>query len=155
MRVDPVRHSHGHIPGRTMKTLLLAFAAAVILSGCVAPPRRDLSPVQRKLGEVQYGMTKAEVIALLGAPSSRHLIPDTDGNDFEFLLFPVVPPGDRWFRTPKEWKMTPFLFVDDRLIVWEMSVYDAAVRHEVTVRELTQGTRHDRNDGLVHPVQRL
>lgn len=57
-----------------MKILSILFLAAMFLAGC--------SPSPKKLGSVEYGMTKTEVIAAVGEPSKKNVLNQTEIWDY-------------------------------------------------------------------------
>ena len=121
-----------------MTKILFLILAAATLSGCVSKTRWDISAIQKKMLEVQPGMSKARVIAILGTPNSREVIPDRDGQPIEFLQYQTRFTGDAVLFAPTDTDLTPFMFVNDRLIGWGRNYYDRTIRHEFTVREFME-----------------
>ena len=145
-----------------MKTLLLTILAALFLSACVSKTRWDISATQKKILEVQPGMNKAQVVAILGTPNSREVIPDKEGQPIEFLQYQTRFTGDAVLFAPKDSDMTPFMFINDRLIGWGRNYYDRTIRHEFTVREFSESkvqtdtkVRSDESEDIYTELKKL
>jgi hypothetical protein len=122
-----------------MRPMMLTFlVVATALTGCVSKTRWGIADTQKKLLELQPGMTKAEVVRLLGTPNSRELIPDREGKTIEFLFYQTRFTGDAVLFAPSDSQLTPFMFVNDRLIGWTRNFYDRTIRQEITVREIIE-----------------
>lgn len=63
----------------------VGFITAILLSACVSQTRWEVSATQKKMLEIQPGMTKAQVVAILGTPNSREMIPDKEGQPIDFF----------------------------------------------------------------------
>jgi len=107
-----------------MKRLLCALLMAAASFGCVSKTRWDIAAAQKKMLSIQPGMSKAQVIAVLGGPNSREVIPDNEGQPIEFLQYQTRFTGDAIMFAPQDSDMTPFMFINDRLIGWGRNYYD-------------------------------
>ncbi len=114
--------------------LISLTGAAALLSGCVSKTRWDIASTQEKMLQVQLGMSKQEVVSILGTPMSREVLPDKNGVPVEFLQYQTRFAGDAMF-TATDAHMTPFAFVNDKLIGWGRNFYDRTARHEISVHE--------------------
>jgi hypothetical protein len=76
------------------------------------------------LNQLAVGMTKEEVIAIMGTPHKREAI-----GRHEFLLYrtETYGDGDRSF--------TPVVIVDGRLTGWGRNFYDDVRRADLTIRQ--------------------
>jgi hypothetical protein len=110
----------------------------LLLVGCVSKTRWEMSAMQENLLKIQPGMSKEQVVSILGIPSSREVIPDKDGQPIEFLFYQTRFAGDALF-VPKDSDLTPFMFVQDKLIGWSRNYYDKTIRQEITVKQIIQG----------------
>jgi len=113
---------------------ILMVAIVLFFAGCVSKTRWEVASAQQNLMRLQVGMSMPQVIAIMGTPYSREVIPDRNG-DPEFLQYQTKFAGDAVIFTPTDAHLTPFMFVDDRLVGWGRNFYDRTIRHEITVRQ--------------------
>ena len=91
--------------------------------------------MQKKLLEVQVGMSREQVVKILGTPDLREVVSDKNGVLIDFYFYQTRFLGDAVIFRPKDTDLIPFAFVDDRLIGWGRSLYDRATHHEIDARE--------------------
>ena len=125
------------------KRALFAFSVAAFMfvsSGCVSKQPWEIASIQKKMLEVQMGMTTREVIDLLGTPVNREVVPDRNGKAVEFLFYQTsfTHTASPNFFAATDAEITPFAFSDDKLLGWGRNYYDRATRHELSVHEIIE-----------------
>jgi hypothetical protein len=116
-----------------MKKLLIFLLPAILLCGCVSDTRWQVNSTQRKLLDVEPGMTRAEVVKILGTPRSIEVVPTSDGS-VEFLFYQTRFAGDAMY-VANDKDLTPFAFVDNKLVGWSRNFYDTTVHNEITIHQ--------------------
>ena len=119
-----------------MSTRAIAvLAVAVLLAGCVSKDRFSIASIKRKMLQLEVGMAKAEVLALMGTPESREVFPDASGEPVEFLFYQTRFAGDAVIFVAKDSDKTPFAFRNGHLVGWSRNYYDQTIRHEITIKQ--------------------
>src|SRR5262245_54786362 len=91
---------------------------AVWLAGCGMVQQAQVSNTRSSLSRLEVGMTKAEVIAIMGEPRSR----EAQGNT-EFLISRTeLTFNDR--RDYADSSFTPVVIVNGRVAGWARNFYD-------------------------------
>jgi hypothetical protein len=108
-----------------MRGLVAAAIVGLLLAGCgyvVGEANRT------KLNSVQVGMSRDELLAIMGAPSKREAYGRT-----EFLMYrtPLTNP----VGINEQDFFTPVAIVDGRVVGWGRNYYDNAMKADVTVRQ--------------------
>jgi|SRR5665213_1193398 len=115
---------------KTVLSLLLLLA----ITGCMSETRWGIADTQKNLLHLEVGMTRQQVIDIMGTPTSREVIPDKNGGSTEFLFYQTRFAGDA-LRAPTDAELTPFAFVDGKLIGWSRNFYDNATHQEITIHD--------------------
>lgn len=109
-----------------------AFAA--VLAGCGMVRDAMIPDTRANLTKLELGMTREQVIALLGEPRSKEA---SDG--VEYFMYRTEPPvqgrdvyGVASVGNDRE--VTPVAFKDGRVIGWGRNFYDSRIKADVTVR---------------------
>lgn len=98
--------------------------AFTLLAGCVGQTRWEAAQTQKNLAVVKPGMTVDQVSGLLGSPRDREMVP-AKGKTYEVIRYQTKFSGDAVFVAPDEEDMTPFVFVDGKLLGWGKTYYQA------------------------------
>ena len=120
------------------RTVAFLAVALLLCGGCVSKTRWGVASTQKRMLRVQVGMSKQEVIKILGTPNLREVIPDKNGVPIDFLFYQTRFTGDAVLFAPKDSDLTPFAFVHDRLVGWSRNFYDNATHHEITIHETSE-----------------
>jgi len=89
-----------------------------------------ISQTRTSLNKLEVGMTRQEVVAIMGEPRSREAIGNT-----EFLLYRTEAPkavdiyGVMGVQSDRE--LTPVAIVNGRVSGWGRNYYDNAIRTQV------------------------
>lgn len=123
----------GNVSGGHMRALGGALAAIVILcgGGCGIARTMSISQSRANLAKLEIGMTKDQVIAVMGEPRSREAYPNV-----EFLMYQTEL-EDVYQRTDE--RITPVAFVNGRVVGWGRNYYEekaktSRIEGDVTVR---------------------
>lgn len=109
-------------------TILLTVFVAVFSLGCVSSSKLlwNINKARDRLMELELGMSKQEVLQLMGKPYSREVFTGQNGEMFDFLLYitqytysGAIPDSDK----------TPICFRDGKLIGWGWNFYGQTKRH--------------------------
>jgi len=104
----------------------------VCMAGCAASLMPwGISETRARLAKLEVGMTKSEVVTLLGQPYNREVFPGENGETYEYLIYitqytdsGAIPDTDK----------TPVCLVNGRVIGWGRNFYDRTKRYEVEIR---------------------
>ena len=79
------------------------------LAGCASPPEKPFV-------EPQYGMTKQQLVELLGEPETREIYEKSDKTRIEFYIY------NRIFQSSLE--KVPVCLVDNKVVGWGRTFYE-------------------------------
>ena len=105
----------------------------IILSGCVSAGMLQVSETRDNLNRLQLGMSKAEVLKIMGDPRIREVFMDSDGEGIEVLFYQTEFVG--YAVTPKEDALTPVLIKKNSVIGWGRNFYEARVKVDLHLTE--------------------
>ena len=117
--------------GKAMCTRFLPLV--IILSGCVSAGMLQVSETRDNLNRLQLGMSKAEVLKIMGDPRIREVFMDSDGEGIEVLFYQTEFVG--YAVTPKEDALTPVLIKKNSVIGWGRNFYEARVKVDLHLTE--------------------
>jgi len=110
----------------TVLTALLGILILISMIGCADGVMRlgkEAAKTRSRLVELRMGMTKNEVVALMGQPSKIEAY-EIQGKNLEFWLY--LTRYDRPYSAPNP-EYTPLAFEEDILEGWGMDYYDQAL----------------------------
>ena len=105
-----------------MKKLIYLFVIVVLLSGCASSSVMPwgIEKARKNLMKLEIGMTKQEVITIMGEPYNREAYRLPDGGVLEFLIYltqytysGVIPDSDT----------TPICFENGKVTGWGRNFY--------------------------------
>jgi hypothetical protein len=94
---------------------IFALMASLLIAGC-GPTTNNIN--NSNINKLQVGMTREEVIAVMGNPEKREVYGRT-----EFLMY-----------TTGNFTLTPIAIIDGRLLGWGRRYYDDTIKANATVR---------------------
>jgi len=106
----------------------------ILNTSCVSPSLLawNIEKARNNLNHLEVGMTKDEVIGIMGPPYTREMFPDETGQPVEVLVYITqytdsgpIPDSDK----------TPICLRNGRLIGWGRNFYDRTQKHDVTIRQ--------------------
>lgn len=113
---------------------LLVVALMTLAASCASPSMYPwgIQKTRDNLNKLEVGMTKQQVIEVMGSPYTREVFPDEAGQSVEVLVYitqytdsGAIPDSDK----------TPVCLRDGKLIGWGRNFYDRTQRHEITVKQ--------------------
>ncbi|MDD5005020.1 MAG: DUF3192 domain-containing protein [Candidatus Omnitrophica bacterium] len=118
-----------------MKKLIYLFVAVILVSGCASYWNSlpwSIDNNRKKLMELEIGMTKKEVINVMGDPYNREAYALPNGHTLEFLIYLTkytdsgsIPDSDT----------TPICFEDGKVTGWGRNFYvERKQRYEIEIR---------------------
>ncbi len=107
-----------------MKTTTVLLLSVFALAGCVGQTRWEAAETQKNLASVKPGMTVDQVSSLIGKPLDREMVP-ANGRNYEVVRFQTKFSGDAIWIAPGEDDVTPFVFVEGKLLGWGKAYYQA------------------------------
>lgn len=90
----------------------LSIGLCLVLMGCATLSDKQLKPFV----EPQYGMTKQQLISLLGKPESIEIYKKTDLTILEFYIY-------TW-KYPTSQLKVPICLIDQKVVGWGKSFYE-------------------------------
>lgn len=119
-----------------MQRATIVVALALCASGCASASPFATSSVRGKLQQIEIGMSKDEVLRVVGQPYGREAFPDAGGTPVEFLLYQTKFVG--MMLSPGDAELVPVAIKNGRVIGWGRNFYDRTkqyhVEQEVTIR---------------------
>ena len=106
---------------------------AVLLGGCVTindalqPPWvKQVRENRANMFSLKIGMSKTEVISLMGQPFKNEAYETKTGSIMEYLMYRTDADVDSSGWSDKE--MTPLCLIDDKLKGWGRNFYDDTIK---------------------------
>lgn len=115
-----------------MKKLICLFVLAILLNGCVTSTMPwDINRARNNLMKLELGMSKQEVINVMGSPYNREAYMTPDGNvDFWIYLTKYTDSG-----SIPDSDTTPICFVNGKVTGWGRNFYEQQKkRYEVEIK---------------------
>jgi hypothetical protein len=114
--------------------VLLALASILVMlmscqSGSTFP--WGIERARANLNRLEVGMTKDQVLAIMGKPYSREVFPDEAGRPVEILIYVTqytesgaIPDSDK----------TPVCLRDGKVVGWGRNFYERTQKQEITIK---------------------
>jgi hypothetical protein len=108
--------------------LAILIISIFFLSSCASYGPFQVNANRRNLDHLRVGMSKSEVLSVMGAPYQREVFPGQDNIPVEVLLYQTkfvgmaIPPSDE--------ELTPIVFRNNQLIGWGRNFYDTTKKYE-------------------------
>jgi hypothetical protein len=103
-------------------------------TSCTSPSEYPwgIQKTRGNLNNLEVGMTKDQVIAVMGRPHTREVFPDETGHSVEVLIYITeytdagsIPDSDK----------TPICLRDGKVTGWGRNFYDRTQKHDITIRQ--------------------
>ena len=104
-----------------MKQILLMIVA-VALVGCAVTPGYDNAANNANTAKLSIGMTKAQVLDIMGQAAMNESYKTKSGGVMEFLMYANTFPQ----RRDSHW--TPICIIDGKLEGWGRNFYDDTIK---------------------------
>jgi len=111
-----------------------AILVALLLSSCASSSMYPwgIDKTRERLNDLELGMSKQDVVRLMGRPYSREVFTGRDGETLDFLFYITqytssgpIPDSDK----------TPLCFREGKLVGWGRNFYDRTEKYDVTIRQ--------------------
>lgn len=112
----------------TLHTIVALSCCACVSAGMV-----QVRETRDSLNELELGMSKSQVLGIMGDPRIREVFMDRDGKGIEVLFYQTEFVG--YAVTPKDADLTPVLLKDNRVIGWGRNFYESRVKVDVHLTE--------------------
>jgi len=105
-----------------MKQLLLMMMA-VVLVGCGSPVGEDVDANNSNLAKLGIGMTKAQVLDIMGPPATIEAYKTKSGGTLEFLIY-----RNKWDGRQGDAQWTPICIIDGKTEGWGRNFYGDTIK---------------------------
>lgn len=115
-----------------MKKLIYLFVIVMLVSGCASTMPWNIERARKNLMKIEIGMSKQEVIDIMGAPYDREAYILENGETVEFLIYLTkytysgsIPDSDT----------TPICFHNEKVTGWGRNFYiSEKKRYEIEIK---------------------
>jgi hypothetical protein len=111
-----------------MKKLALLFVLFFLIS-CSGASSFRANSTRRNLDNIDIGMSKEDVVNIMGSPYQRDVFIGEDGQFVEVLLYQTKFVG--MANSPTDYSLTPIVFKSNQLIGWGRNFYDTTKRYSI------------------------
>ncbi len=101
---------------------LLLLVMAVLLVGCAATPGYDNLANNANTAKLSIGMTKAQVLDIMGPAATNESYKTKSGGVMEFLMYANTWPAER------DSDFIPICIIDGKLEGWGRNFYDDTIK---------------------------
>lgn len=118
--------------GLNMQRVLFLMTTGLLLYGCASTMPWDIDRNRNNLMKLEIGMSKQQVIGVMGQPYNREAYTTPDGSVLEFLIYLTkytdsgsIPDSDT----------TPICFLNDKVTGWGRNFYiSQKQRYEIEIK---------------------
>jgi len=109
--------------------LIIFIFVTCFFSGCASSgPFRTVS-TRNNLNRLEIGMSKNEIVNIMGQPYQREVFLGDDGEPIEVLLYQTKFVG--MAVSPSDRELTPIVLKNKELIGWGRNFYDTTKRYHI------------------------
>ena len=110
------------------KSIIIIVFLTIFLFSCASSGPFKTSSTRRNLDKLEVGMTKSEILDIMGFPYQREVFRGQDGQPVEVLIYQTKFVGT--LLSPSDSDLTPVVLKDNSLVGWGRNFYDRTKRYE-------------------------
>lgn len=115
-----------------MRKMIFLMMAGLFLYGCASTMPWDIDKNRNNLMKIEVGMSKQQVIEIMGQPYNREAYTTPDGSVLEFLIY-LTKYTDSGSISDSD--TTPICFLNDKVTGWGRNFYiDQKQRYEIEIQ---------------------
>ncbi len=118
------------------KRVVIILAITLSVTGCVSAGPFAVGSVTKNLKRLQLGMSKSEVLKIVGEPQQTMAFQNESGQPVEILLYQTQFVGVAVQPTCEH--LTPVVIVEGQVTAWGGSSCDTVRRYKVEIESRTQ-----------------
>lgn len=110
------------------KRITIVLILTIFLFSCAGSGPFRASPTRKNLDKLEVGMTKSEILNIMGSPYQREVFPGQDGQLVEVLLYQTEFVGT--LISPSDVDLTTVVLKNNSLFGWGGYFYDRTIMYE-------------------------
>jgi hypothetical protein len=109
--------------------IFLIVVFSILFVGCASKSPISVAETRSNLNKIELGMSKAEVVSLMGEPFQREMFLNSKGEAIEVLLYQTKFVG--MAISPNDNSLMPVVFKNKKLIGWGRNFYDTTKKYQI------------------------